>query len=105
MHDFLVNVARVGVKDIQKCPFGQAYVQFTHLRDRDRLVQESPHVFEDVQVSFVNHNHGSNWRRAHLDRECWILMVGLPLDNWSTEDVSLVVCKFGRFQNIVIIRN
>jgi hypothetical protein len=65
MHDFLVNVARVGVKDIQKCPFGQAYVQFTHLRDRDRLVQESPHVFEDVQVSFVDHNHGSNWRRAH----------------------------------------
>jgi hypothetical protein len=26
LHDFLVNVAIVGVKDIQKCPFGLAYV-------------------------------------------------------------------------------
>jgi hypothetical protein len=23
-------------------------------------------------------------------------MVGPPLDNWSTEDVTAVVCKFGR---------
>jgi hypothetical protein len=53
-------------------------------------------VFEDVQVSFVKHNEGANWRRAHLDRECWILLVGPPLDNWSTKDVTAVVCKFGR---------
>jgi hypothetical protein len=31
-----------------------------------------------------------------VDRECWILIVGPPLDNWSTEDVSSVVYKFGR---------
>jgi hypothetical protein len=45
LQDFLVNSARVGFKDIQKCPFGEAYVQFAHLRDRDRLVQGSPHIF------------------------------------------------------------
>jgi hypothetical protein len=78
LQDFLANNARVGFKDIQKCPFGQAYVQFAHLRDRDRLVQTSPHEFEDVQVSFVKHNEGANWRRAHLARECWILLVAPP---------------------------
>jgi hypothetical protein len=96
LQDFLVNTARVGFTDIQKCPFGQAYVQFAHLRDRDRLVQASPHVFEDVQVSFAKHNEGENWRRAQLDKESWILLVGPPLDYWSTKDVTAMVCKFGR---------
>jgi hypothetical protein len=26
LEDFLANVARVGVRDVQNCPFGQAYV-------------------------------------------------------------------------------
>jgi hypothetical protein len=45
LEDFLSNSARVGVRNIQKCPFGQAYVKFVHLRDRDIMVQGSPHVF------------------------------------------------------------
>jgi hypothetical protein len=45
LEDFLVNVARVGVRDVHKCPFGQAYVRFAHYRDRDRLIAESPHQF------------------------------------------------------------
>jgi hypothetical protein len=68
--DFLDNSARVGFRDIQKCPFGQAYVQFAHLRDRDRMVEQSPRVFQDVSISFVKHNEGINWRRSYLEREC-----------------------------------
>jgi hypothetical protein len=45
LEDFFANVARVGVRDVQKCPFGQAYVRFAHFRDRDRLVAHSPHQF------------------------------------------------------------
>jgi hypothetical protein len=45
LEDFLANVARVGVRDVQKCPFGQAYVRFAHYRDRDRLVVQSQHQF------------------------------------------------------------
>jgi hypothetical protein len=96
LEDFLANNARAGVRSIQKCPFGQAYVRFVHLRDRDRLVQHSPHVFDDITISFAKHNERINWRRAHLNRECWIMLVGPPLDNWSTEDVTAIVCKFGR---------
>jgi hypothetical protein len=103
--EFLTQEARVGVKSIQRCPFGQAYVQFERIRDRDRLIDGSPHVFEDITISFCKHNEGVNWRRAHLDNcsvdqlsrgECWILMVGTPLDNWSTEDVTAIISKFGR---------
>jgi hypothetical protein len=45
LEDFLANVARVGVRDVQKCPFGQAYVRFVDYRDRDRLIVHSPHQF------------------------------------------------------------
>jgi hypothetical protein len=96
LEDFFVNVARVGIRDVQRCPFRQAYVRFVHFRDRDWLVAYSLHQFQDVHISFAKHNEGINWRRAQLNRECWILMVGPPLDNWSTEDVTAVVCKFGR---------
>jgi hypothetical protein len=94
--EFLNTEARVGFKSVQKCPFGQAYIQLDHLRDRDMLVNNSSHVFGDISISFAKHNEGINWRRTHLNRECWILMVGPPLDNWSTEDVTAIVCKFGR---------
>jgi hypothetical protein len=96
LEDFLLNSVRVGVRNVQKCPFGQAYVRFVHLRDRDRLVQGSPHVFDDISISFTKHNEGINWRRAQLNRECWILLVGPPLDNWSTDDMNAIVNDFGR---------
>jgi hypothetical protein len=60
--DFLNISARVGFKSVQKCPFGQAYVQVAHLRDRDMLVNNSPHVFGDILISFTKHNEGINWR-------------------------------------------
>jgi hypothetical protein len=67
---FLNTNARVGFKSVQKCPFGQAYIQLAHLRDRDMLVNNSPHVFGDISISFTKHNEGINWRRTHLSREC-----------------------------------
>jgi hypothetical protein len=60
------------------------------------LVAESPHVFDDIVVYFSKHNQGSNWRRKTLNRECWLLLVGPPLDNWSSKDITSVVCSFGR---------
>jgi hypothetical protein len=96
LEDFLLHEARVGFRSIQQCPFGQAYVRFSHVRDRDRMVSETPHVFDDIVVSFAKHNQGSNWRRKTLNRECWLLLVGPPLDNWSSEDITSVVCSFGR---------
>jgi hypothetical protein len=96
LEEFFQTIARVGVRDIQKCPFGQAYIQFAHMRNRDRLVNTSPHVFQDISISFAKHNEGVNWRRFEMNIECWIMLVGPPLDNWFTEDITAIVCKFGR---------
>ena len=94
MQEFLVS-QHVLFKSIQKCPFGEAYIQFQHVRDRDRLVLESPHEFDDVHISFTKHNEGRNWRRAHLNRDCWLLLVGPPLDYINSEDVRSMFCRIG----------
>jgi hypothetical protein len=60
LEDFPLHEACVGFRNIQQCPFGQAYVRFAHVRDRDRLVAESPHVFDDIVVLFSKHNQGIN---------------------------------------------
>jgi hypothetical protein len=65
------------------------------MRDRDRLVDSSLHVFQDISICFVKHNEGINWRRARMNVECWIMLVGPSLDNWFTEDITARVCKFG----------
>ena len=96
LHDFLTNHARAVFSSIQKCTFGQAYVQFQNPRDRDRMVDNSPHIFEDVQISFVKHDQGRNWHRAYLNRECWLLLVGPPLDHLYLEDITHMFCDVGK---------
>jgi hypothetical protein len=59
--------------------FGSTYVQFAHVRDRDRLVRSSPIQFLDASIYFVRHDRGINWRRALFNRECWLVD-----DCWST---------------------
>jgi hypothetical protein len=81
---------------MQPCPFGTAYVQFGAARDRDRFVSRGPVPFDDVQISFVKHNEGSNWCRANFNHECWVMLVGPPLDNWNTDDINAIFNKIGK---------
>jgi hypothetical protein len=60
LDNFLAHVAHVGFRSIQPCPFGEAYVQFVNICDRDRLIRESPIPFDDVMISFSKHNEGIN---------------------------------------------
>lgn len=71
-------------------------MQFRHIRDRDRLIRDSPHAFGDVFISFTKHNEGRNWRRVHFNRVCWLLIVGVPFDDCNTEDIATAIAKFGR---------
>ena len=86
----------MGFREIQPCPFGEAYVQFRHVRDRDRLIRQSPHPFGDVFISFTKHNQGTNWRRLHFNRVVWLLFVGVPFDYCNTEDIAAAIAKWGR---------
>jgi hypothetical protein len=95
LQEFLVHV-QVGFRDIQACPLGAAYVRFSHVRDRDHLIRESLSPFGDVHLSFCKHNEGVNWRQATLNRECWLLLVGPPLDYRFTEDLNATFSDIGK---------
>ena len=96
LEEFLQGDAHVGFREIQPCPFGEAYVQFRHVRDRDRLIQQGPHAFDDVFISFTKHNEGRNWRMVHFNRICWLLFVGVPFDFCNTDDIASAISTWGR---------
>jgi hypothetical protein len=88
LDEFLTEVRGIGYQSLQQCPFGAAYVQFNNVSDRDNLIDASPIVFGNVEVSFSKHNEGRNWRGMNFNRDVWVLMVGPPLDHINTEDLS-----------------
>lgn len=52
--------------DIQPCHLDQAYVRFKYIHDCDNLIRNSPHAFDDFNLSFVKHNRGRNWRSVQF---------------------------------------
>ena len=96
LEEFIVEHRQLGLRDIQRCLFGEAYVRLTRVRDRDKLVLDSPHEFGDVFITFVKHDEGRNHRRVHFNRTVWLLLTGVPFDFRNTEDLACAVSKFGR---------
>lgn len=93
---FLEDREHVQLVDIQPCHLGQAYVRFRNNYDRDSYVLESPHPFDDVNISFTRHNQGRNWRRVIFNQECWLMFLGLHLDYWDQEYIETVLAPFAR---------
>lgn len=60
------------------------------------MIHESPHVFDNVNVSFCKHNEGRNWRKAQFNHECWLLLLGFPSDYWSERHIQHAVGGFAR---------
>lgn len=94
--DYLTNVQRVELTDMQPTHLGQAFVRFRNAFDRDRLIQMGPFQFGDVTLSFVEHNKGRNWRAVTFNRECWMLLLGYPPDYREDEFVVNTIRSFGR---------
>jgi hypothetical protein len=95
LQEYFAEVARVGIVSLHSCPFGAAYVQFRNVSDRDRLIASSPNQFGDVNVSFVRHDEGINWRGITFNRDVWLLLVGPPLDHMNTEDLNACFVDIG----------
>jgi hypothetical protein len=93
--EFLTEQEQVGFGSLQPCPFGSAYVQFNNVSDRDRLISSSLIGFGDVNVSFIKHNEGPNWRRFTFNGDAWVLMVGPPIDHIVTEDLNACFADVG----------
>lgn len=86
------------VTDIQGCPFGrgQAFVRLRRVSDMNSLVLNSPHQHQGLSFQFVNHNRGANARRVLFNRECWLLLIGYPVDNHNMDDIRDLIKPFGR---------
>jgi len=37
----------------------------------------------------------------NLNYECWLMLMGFPLDYWETDDIQDVICSFGTVDNWV----
>jgi len=96
LREFLEDREHVPLVDIQPCHLGQAYVRFQNNFDRDNYVLESPHPFDDVNISFTRHNQGRNWRRVIFNQECWLMFLGLHLDYWDQEYIETVLAPFAK---------
>ncbi|GJN12045.1 hypothetical protein PR202_ga30288 [Eleusine coracana subsp. coracana] len=75
---------------------GQALVRFESVYDRDHLVNMSPHQFGDVQLTFLRHDQGRNFRSLNFNRECWFMLLGFPLDYRAQGHVESAIAPFGR---------
>jgi hypothetical protein len=81
LEEYLNEVAEVGFQSIQEFPFGAAYVQFTNVSDRERLIHSSPNAFGDIAISFCKHDEGINWCATNFNRDAWYYWLAHP---WIT---------------------
>jgi hypothetical protein len=80
IEEFLVEHMHVGIQDIQPSHLGQALVRFENIFDRDLLVNNSPHTYAGLNFTMVCHNAVRNWREIQFNQECWLMLLGFPLD-------------------------
>lgn len=94
--EFLTVTKRVGFRSITPCPFGQAFVRFNSVADRDLLVNRGPHRHDDIHYVFEKHNQSMNWKKIHLDREVWLQLIGFPADLRCIHELANSVRSFGK---------
>jgi hypothetical protein len=87
LFEFFEEHLHVELQECQHTHLGQALVRFGNAHIRDIIVNQSPFKFGDVEVSLVRHNEGHNWRALQFNRECWLMMMGFPLDHWNHDAI------------------
>nr|TKW37264.1 hypothetical protein SEVIR_1G036261v2 [Setaria viridis] len=86
------------VMDVQRSSFhrAQAYVRMNRVTDRDALIHHSPHQFQGLNMEVVAHNRGPNARRVLFNWECWLMLIGFPMDSRNVDDIRDAIKAFGR---------
>lgn len=96
IREFLVGHRGTRIRAVQRSHLGQALVRFDQVHDLDFYVHHSPFQYGDVAISFQKHNEGRNYRSLNFNWECWLLLLGFPLDYWEHEYIDNAVASFGR---------
>ena len=60
------------------------------------MVQLSPMVFGNIEIKFVKHDQGSNWRAIDFNDDVWMLMMGFPDDYKTERHIHNAINDFGR---------
>nr|TKW30173.1 hypothetical protein SEVIR_2G017600v2 [Setaria viridis] len=96
--NYLVHDLGLEVRDIQRSPFGrgEAFVRMGRPSDRDTLIARSPLFNNGLSFTFVQHNRALNARRVNFNRECWLMLIGFPIDNRSSHEIEDSIRSFGR---------
>jgi hypothetical protein len=60
------------------------------------LIQNSPHAFGDVFISFTEHDRGRNHRAITLNHEVWLMLLGTNVDFWSDAHIHKIIGDHGQ---------
>jgi hypothetical protein len=60
------------------------------------LIQNSPHAFGDVFISFTEHDRGRNHRAVTLNHEVWLMLLGTNVDFWSDAHIHKIIGDHGQ---------
>jgi hypothetical protein len=80
VREYLVEHRRVSVRAIQRSHLGQVIVQFSSVLERDNLVLLGPQQYLDATFTAVRHNDAWSHRALLFNHECWLMLLGFPLD-------------------------
>jgi hypothetical protein len=58
------------------------------------LVNNSPHPYGGVNFQVVHHNATRNWRVIQFNLECWLMLLGFPLDYWNNDSIQNALGSF-----------
>lgn len=99
LHQYLVDQG-VHAPEIQPCPIGDAFVQFSSPLERQGFLQGPSRHFGHYHLSFIKHDVGVNVHYFIMDREVWLMLVCYPTDGRSLSLVGKAICGFSQFQHL-----
>lgn len=56
----------------------------------------NPHMIEGMEIKFIRHDHGLNYRDCPYARRGWILLLGFPLDYLEGRHIETAVSGFAK---------
>lgn len=97
MSVFLEHDFPVWVVSAFPSPLGLGRFQFEDTTQRENLLDASPLNFGQWVITVRRHDEARNFRSCAYIRQCWIMLLGFPLDFQSVDFVRASVAPFGRF--------
>lgn len=92
LRKFFREIHQTPVVDIQQCALGDAYVRFTCTLDGEK---GPVFQFGTYKMTIIKHDKAENPGSFDLDREAWVMLVGLPEDLRNAPLIAKAVSSFG----------